>query len=128
MKIETDDYIKVGAVAAEAGFSPSTAYRIARRLGLAVEVFGVLVMHKAGIESLRAAFNGAAGNPDWVKDGEKAADAAIKAVESRMARIEREGLTKQEVFRNKMLAEHGRASGGRPTKTVVRTRAAKRDA
>lgn len=119
MKIETDDYVPLTDVPALTGVSQSTAYRIVKRLNLVVEVFGVKIVRRDKLKTI-ADDRHATGNPVWVNDSDAAAAAAVRAVESRQARIVRDGETARERRRNRNLAKIGAAYGksarGKPRK------------
>lgn len=114
MKIETDDYIQVKDAAKLLEVSEPTARRIAKRLGVLVRFFGRDIVSKRDVERMRAASRDRIGNPDWIGSQEAAAEAARKAVQSRMRRIAKSGLTKAEKQRNARLGKIGAESGGRP--------------
>lgn len=113
MRIDTDDWIPLAEAIVQTGIPQKTLYRIADRLGMTTEVFGVRIVRKADLPKL-AAGRQPVGNPEWIGDYEKASEAAIKAVESRRQRIAKHGLTRAEKKRNRMLPKIGAASGGRP--------------
>jgi uncharacterized protein (DUF2126 family) len=113
MKIDTNDWLPLAEAVVQTGIPQKTLYRIADRLGLAVDVFGVRVVRKSDLPKLVAG-RMPAGNPDWIGDYEKASEAAAKATASRMRRIAEHGLTKSEKKRLRMLPKIGAASGGRP--------------
>lgn len=117
MKIETDDYIPLSDVPMLTGLSQSTAYRIAKRLGLVVEVFGVKVVRKDKLETI-SDDRKPTGNPVWINDSEAASESALRSIESRMERIARIGETAREKRRNRNLAKagtaYGRSAKGKP--------------
>lgn len=115
MKIETDEWTTLPEVMAATGLAQKTLYRIVDRLGVGQWFFGVRCVRKADVPRIVAA-RMQPGNPRWIGDGDEAAEAAIRAVESRMKRTAERGQTAAEKRRNKMLADHGRRSGGRPPK------------
>lgn len=116
MRIETDDWIPLADAVAQTGIPQKTLYRIADRLGMETEVFGVRVVRKSDLPKLVAG-RLPVGNPDWISDYDKASEAALKSTESRMRRIAERGLTKAEKNRNRMLPKIGAASGGRPPRS-----------
>lgn len=110
MKIDTDEYIPLSDVPKLTGLSQSTAYRIAKRLGLVVEVFGVKIVRRDKLETI-VDDRQPAGNPVWINDSEAASESAVRSVESRMDRIARCGETAREKRRNRNLAKVGAAYG-----------------
>lgn len=110
MKLETNDWITLSDACVEAGLSQSTGYRIAKRLGLAEDFFGVKIVRKSDVETLLAN-KLPTGNPRWAESTEVAAEAALKATASRMRRLEAQGPTKAEKERNAFLRS-GKARGG----------------
>lgn len=100
MRLNTDDYIPVAEAARLAGMSESTGRRLAKHLGVVHEFFGVFIVKKSDVETLRQNRK-PMGNPDWIASQEEAAAAALRAVESRMRRIERDGMTAAELARGK---------------------------
>lgn len=115
MKIETDEWMPLADAVKATGVPQKTLYRIADRLGLRTEVFGVRVVRRTELAKL-ASGRLPVGNPEWIGDYEKASAAAVKSVESRLRRVAASGATKAELRRNKRLAIIGKASGGRPPK------------
>lgn len=117
MKIETDDYIPLADVPKLTGLSPSTAYRIAKRLGFIVQVFGVNVVRKDCLDAM-VDDRQPTGNPVWINDSEAASESALRSVESRMERVARCGETASEKRRNRNLAKvgtaYGRSAKGKP--------------
>lgn len=124
MKIETDDYIPLSDVPMLTGLSQSTAYRIAKRLGLVVEVFGVKVIRKDKLEAI-SEDRKPTGNPVWINDSEAASESALRSIESRMERIAQSGETASEKRRNRRLAKIGAAYGksakGKPRPTPAQS-------
>lgn len=120
MKIETEDYVPLSDVPSLTGLSQSTAYRIAKRLDLIVEFFGVKIVRKDKLEAM-VDDRQPTGNPVWINDSEAAAESAVRAVESRRERVARCGETASERRRNKKLARVGaayaKASRGKPKTT-----------
>lgn len=112
MKIETDEWIPLADAVAKTGIPQKTLYRIADRLGMKVEVFGVRVVRIADVPKLISG-RMPVGNPDWIGNYEKASEAAVKSVESRMRRVAADGQTAAEKARNKRLAVIGATLGGR---------------
>lgn len=104
MKIETDDWMPLADACKEGGFSQSTGYRLAKSLGVIEVVFGVRIIRRKDVETMKKNRK-RLGNPNWIASYEEASAAAIRAVESRMRRVEAEGLTEAEVARNKKLVE-----------------------
>lgn len=98
MRIETDDWISVGDAVRASGIPQKTFYTIAKRLGFVVELFGTFCLRKKDVAKVVEA-RGVRGNPDWIGSGEAAAEAAMKAVKSRLRRIDREGMTEAEANR-----------------------------
>lgn len=95
MKIETDDYMTLMEAARELGMAHSSAGNLAKRLKIIVEVFGVRVIKKKHLETMRKNRRGM-GNPRWIDDYEAASAASYKAIESRERR-KRERATGKEV-------------------------------
>lgn len=126
MKIETDDYIPLCDVPMLTGIPQSTAYRIAKRLGLVEEIFGVKIVRKDKVETI-SNDRKPAGNPVWINDSEAASESAMRSIESRMERIDRSGETASEKRRNRRLAKIGAAYGksakGKPRPTPARSSA-----
>ncbi|NBW16899.1 MAG: hypothetical protein EBR82_53870 [Caulobacteraceae bacterium] len=102
MKIDTDDWVTLAEACALAGLPTSTGYRIAKRLGVVKVVFGVRVVRKADIPRIKEDQK-ARGNPDWIASYDAAADASLRAVESRMKRIAADGLTEAEKTRGEKI-------------------------
>lgn len=115
MKIETDEWVTMPEVMAKTGLAQKTLYRIVDRLGIGQWFFGVRCVRKADVPRIVEA-KLPTGNPRWIGNSDEAAEAAMRAVESRMRRTEERGQTPAEKRRNKMLADVGRKSGGRPAK------------
>lgn len=95
MKIETDDWVSLPDAAKAAGVSLSTAHRIVKSLGLALEFFGVRIVRRKDVQTIQDNRK-PIGNPDWITSHEAASEAAVRAVESRMRRVKRSGLTDAE--------------------------------
>jgi len=95
MKIDTDDYMTLMDASRELGMAHSSAGNLAKRLGIIVEIFGVRVIKKTHLDSMRKNRRGM-GNPRWVEDYEAASSASYKAIESRERR-KRERATKRAV-------------------------------
>ena len=95
MKIETDDYIPLCDVPMLTGIPQSTAYRIAKRLGLVVEIFGVKIVRKDKVEAI-SNDRKPAGNPVWVNDSAAASESALRSIVSCMERIAQSGDTASE--------------------------------
>lgn len=110
MKLETNDWITLSDACVAAGLTQSTGYRIAKRLGLTEDFFGIKIVRKSDVETMRAN-KLPAGNPRWSESTEEAAEAALKATQSRMRRIKEQGPTKAEKERNAFLRS-GKARGG----------------
>lgn len=55
MKIKTNEWIRMSAIEQASGVTQPAAYRIARRLGLVVEILGVCAMRRADIPAIAAA-------------------------------------------------------------------------
>lgn len=89
MKIETDDWLTLVDASAELGIPMATIRRLARDLGVMEVIFGVQVVRKRDLETLRKNRR-RVGNQRWIADGEEAAADSLKAVASRMARLARE--------------------------------------
>lgn len=85
MKIDTAEWIALSEACTAGGFSKPTGYRLAKHLGLIKVVFGVKIIRKADIKTMKENRK-AIGNPDWISSPEAAAEAALRAVESRERR------------------------------------------
>lgn len=103
MKIETDEWLPLAEAARQAEMSLSTAHRLANSLGIVHEFFGVRVIQIKDIQTMRDNRK-PMGNPDWISSHEAAAEAAVRAVKSRLRRVKRVGLTAAEKRRNERLA------------------------
>lgn len=99
MKIETDEWLPLAEAARQAGMSLSTAHRLAKSLGIIHEFFGVRVIRRKDIQTMTENRK-PIGNPDWIGSHEAAAEAAVKAVKSRLRRVKRVGMTQAEKRRN----------------------------
>jgi len=99
MKIETDDWIPLCDAWPQVGLAQATAYRIAKRLKLVHEFFGVKVIKRSDIQKLADGKMEGIGNPNWIASGEQAAKAAKQSVASRLKRIARDGMTEAELTR-----------------------------
>lgn len=115
MKIETNDWVTLPEVMAETGLAQKTLYRIVDRLELGQWFFGVRCVRKADVPQIVGA-KMPTGNPQWIGSSDDAAEAALRAVKSRMKRVAEHGQTTAEKRRNKRLAAIGKKSGGRPPK------------
>lgn len=115
MKIETDEWTTMPEVMAATGMAQKTLYRVVDRLGIGQWFFGVRCVRKADVQRIVEA-KMPTGNPRWIGNSDDAAEAAIRAVESRMKRTAERGQTAAEKRRNQRLAAIGRKSGGRPAK------------
>lgn len=85
MKLDTDEYIPLAEACGLAGVSPSTGYRLASHLGIVLCFFGVKIVKRADVETMKQNRK-RIGNPRWIESYEEAAEAAIKAVASREKR------------------------------------------
>lgn len=85
MKIDTAEWIALSEACRAGGFSKPTGYRLAKHLGIIKVVFGVKIIRKADIKTMKENRK-AIGNPDWISSPEAAAEAALRAVESRERR------------------------------------------
>jgi hypothetical protein len=85
MKIDTAEWVTLAEACQAGGFSQPTGYRLAKRLGLVKVIFGVKIVRKADIKTMKENRK-AIGNPDWISSPEAAAEAALRAVESRERR------------------------------------------
>lgn len=111
MKIDTNDWVSLTEACATVGVSQSTGYRTAKRLGIVQKFFGVYVVKKADAKKI-AEGRLPVGNPDWINSGNDAAQAAIRAVESRMKRIAANGMTPAEKRRGARLAKAAKERAG----------------
>ena len=102
MKIETNDWLSVAEAVKQSGIPQKTFYTIANRLGVVVEFFGTKCLRKKDVAKVVAA-RGRPGNPDWIGSYDKARKSALRAVESRMRRIEEVGMTEAELARSRRL-------------------------
>ena len=96
MKIETDDWVLVAEAARIAKIPDTIARRLSKELELARTFFGVAVMKRADIPKLLENRR-RRGNPDWIASGEDAAEAALRAVESRMKKKKKARAAKRAV-------------------------------
>lgn len=110
MKIDTDDWIPLTDAMPLLKMSERAARRLAADMGLVHEFFGVKCIRRAQIDVLNA-HKRRPGNQDWIASGALAGDAATKAVESRMARVAKRGVTAAERRRNAFLSS-GKARRG----------------
>ena len=85
MKIETDEWVTLADACKTGGFSQPTGYRLAKSLGVIQVIFGVKVLKKSDIKTMKENRR-RLGNPDWIKSYEAASEAAYKAIESRERR------------------------------------------
>lgn len=99
MRIETDEWLPLAEAARQASLSLSTAHRLAKSLGIVHEFFGVRVIRRKDIQTMTENRK-PIGNPDWIESHEAAAEAAVKAVKSRLRRVKRVGMTDAEKRRN----------------------------
>jgi hypothetical protein len=84
-----------------------TAYREAKRLGLVVFVEGRMCIREEDVKKLLKAKR-RVGNPVWIADSDAAAEACLRANEVKSDRLAKEGPTKAERRRNRMLAKVAR--------------------
>lgn len=103
MRIETDEWLPLAEAARQASLSLSTAHRLAKSLGIVREFFGVRVVRRKDIQTMTENRK-PIGNPDWIESHEAAAEAAVKAVKSRLRRVKRVGMTEAEKRRNSGLS------------------------
>lgn len=85
MKIDTAEWTTLAEACKAGGFTKATGYRLAKHLGIIKVVFGVKVVKKADVKMMKENRR-PIGNPDWIGSPEAAAEAAIRAVESRERR------------------------------------------
>jgi hypothetical protein len=85
MRIDTDQWMTLSEACVAGGFTQSTGYRLAQSLGLIKVVFGVKIVRKADVKTMRENRK-RIGNPDWIESYDAAAAAALRAVESRERR------------------------------------------
>lgn len=110
MKIDTEDWMPLSEAMPLLEMSDRAARRLAADLGVVRIFFGVQCIKKKHIELLNSKKR-RVGNQRWIASGEAAGEAAIKAVESRTARIEKQGFTEAERRRNTFLSS-GKTRGG----------------
>ena len=110
MKIETDDWLPLTEAMPLLKMSDRAARRLAADMELVQEFFGVKCIRRADVAVLNA-HKRQRGNQDWIASGALAGAAATKAVESRMARVAKRGLTAAEKRRNSFLSS-GKARSG----------------
>lgn len=110
MKIETDDWISLAEAMPMLKMSDRAARRLAADMELVHEFFGVKCIRREHVGLLNA-HKRKRGNQDWIASGALAGEASKKAVESRMARVAKRGLTAAEKRRNAFLSS-GKAAKG----------------
>lgn len=89
MIVDTEKFTTLADGVRDAGFSQSTGYRLAKKLGIVFDFFGVKIMRKSDIKTLQDNRR-RVGNQDWIASYDIAADAARAATKSRMERKKRE--------------------------------------
>ena len=112
MKIETDDWLPLAEAMPLLKMSARAARRLAADMGLVQEFFGVKCMRRADVAVLNA-HKRQRGNQDWIAPGTLAGKAAAKDVQSRMARMAKQGLTAAEKRRNAFLSSGQARSGSK---------------
>lgn len=85
MLINTDEWLPVTEAAGILEMDKPGAIRLARRLGLIQQFFGVYCIRRSDVSTL-AQNRRQPGNPRWIADGEAAAADCLRAVASREAR------------------------------------------
>lgn len=102
MKIETNDWVTLAEACKLTGLALSTCRRAARRLGALQVFFGAMVVRKSDLPRI-VAEKKQTGNPDWIKSYDAAAAAGLRAVASRLKRIEAVGMTDAELTRGEKI-------------------------
>jgi hypothetical protein len=85
MKIDTDEWIALADACKLAGIPQPTGYRMAKRLGIVENFFGVNVIRKRDVSTLEKNRR-ARGNPNWIESWEGAAADGAKGAPARMAK------------------------------------------
>lgn len=110
MKIETDDWLPLAEAMPLLKMSARAARRLAADMNLVQEFFGVKCIRRADVAVLNA-HKRQRGNQDWIASSALAGAASLKAVESRLARVAKRGMTAAEKRRNAFLSS-GKARSG----------------
>ncbi len=85
MKIDTDDWFTITEACVAAKMPKSTGGRLAKSLGIVEVIFGVMVVRKKDVPKM-VENKKRVGNPRWIESYDEAAEAALRAVKSRMKR------------------------------------------
>lgn len=112
MKIETDDWLPLAEAMPLIKMSARAARRLAADMELVREFFGVKCIRRADVAVLNA-HKRQRGNQDWIASSALAGAAATRAVQSRLARVAKRGMTEAEKRRNAFLSTGRAAKGGK---------------
>jgi hypothetical protein len=85
MKIDTDEWLPLADACKLAGLPQASGYRLAKRLGIVENFFGVNVVRKRDVETLENSRR-TPGNPNWIESWEGAAADGAKGAPARMAK------------------------------------------
>jgi hypothetical protein len=85
MKIDTDEWIALADACKLAGIPQPTGYRMAKRLGIVENFFGVACILKRDVSTLEKNRR-TPGNPNWIESWEGAAADGAKGTPARIAK------------------------------------------